>query len=326
MRIQIGMLCGLVVAALFGLPINRAMAQAYPTRPITMIIPFPAGGNLEIVARPLAERLSASLGQPVIIENRPGGAGGTIGTKAVANANPDGHTLLLTPAAPLVTGPLIYRNLGYSSRSFVPVATLFRVSHMLVVHPTLPVDSMERLAGYAKANPGKISYASPGYGTQPHLLSEMFKLATGTDIVAVTYKGATPAVTDLLAGQVQMYFDSIALFLPHIQAGKLKALAVADDHRSDQLPDVPTTTESGFPELQGAFWACVAAPAGTPESIVNRLNQSINRILQSSEIEASVAKFGARTRIGSPQDLAAYWSGEAEKWAKIIHAAGIKAE
>ena len=249
------------------------------------------------------------------------------GTKAVANAKPDGYTLLLTPAAPLVTAPAIYKNLGYDpSRDFVPVATLFSVPHMLVVHPALPVDSMERLVSYAKANPGKVSYASPGFGTQPHLLAELFRLTTGANIVHVPYKGATPAVTDILAGQVQMYFDSVALFLPHIQAGKLRALAVADDSRNDLLPGVPTTAESGFPELQGAFWACVAAPAGTPETIVSTLNQLINRVLQSPEIEASLAKFGAKQRSGSPQDLAAFWNRETQKWGKIISAAGIKAD
>ena len=327
MRIRFGTLLTFVTLGLTTIPCYQAASQSYPARQITIVIPFPAGGNLEIVARPLAERLSVSLGQPVIIENRPGGAGGTVGTKAVANAKPDGYTLLLTPAAPLVTAPAIYKNLGYDpSRDFVPVATLFSVPHMLVVHPALPVDSMERLVSYAKANPGKVSYASPGFGTQPHLLAELFRLTTGANIVHVPYKGATPAVTDILAGQVQMYFDSVALFLPHIQAGKLRALAVADDSRNDLLPGVPTTAESGFPELQGAFWACVAAPAGTPETIVSTLNQLINRVLQSPEIEASLAKFGAKQRSGSPQDLAAFWNRETQKWGKIISAAGIKAD
>jgi tripartite-type tricarboxylate transporter receptor subunit TctC len=328
MCIRLGTLCTLVAFGFVGFPIHQGAAQSsYPTRQITIIVPFPAGGNIEIVARPLADRLSSSLAQPVIIENRPGGAGGTVGTKAVANAKPDGYTLLLTPFAPLVTAPAIYKNLGYdASKDFAPVATLFSVPHMLAVHPALPVDSMQRLVSYAKGNPGKISYASPGFGTQPHLLAELFRLRTGANIVHVPYKGATPAIADILAGQVQMYFDSVALFLPHIQAGKLRALAVADDSRSDQLPGIPTTAESGFPELQGAFWACVAAPAGTPEDIVNRLNHLINRVLQSPEIGASLAKFGAKQRSGSPQDLAALWSRETEKWAKIISAAGIKAD
>jgi tripartite-type tricarboxylate transporter receptor subunit TctC len=327
MCIRLGILCTLVAFGFVGIPIDRSAAQHYPTRQITIVIPFPAGGNVEIVARPLAERLSAALGQPVIIENRPGGAGGTVGTKTVANAKPDGHTLLLTPFAPLVTAPAIYKNLGYDPpKDFTPVAALYSVPHMLVVHPALPVDSMERLVSYAKANPGKVSYAHPGFGTQPHLLAELFRLTTGANIVQVPFKGATPAVTDILAGQVQMYFDSVALFLPHIQAGKLRALAVADDNRNDLLPDVQTTGESGFPDLLGAFWACVAAPAGTPEDIINRLNQLINRVLQSPEIEASLAKFGAKQRSGSPQDLTELWKRETQKWGKIISAAGIKAD
>src|SRR5258708_4613144 len=328
MCIRLGTLCTLVAFGFVGFPIHQGAAQSsYPARQITIIVPFPAGGNIELVARPLADRLSSSLAQPVIIENRPGGAGGTVGTKAVANAKPDGYTLLLTPFAPLVTAPAIYKNLGYdASKDFVPVATLFSVPHMLVVHPALPVDSMERLVSYAKANPGKVSYASPGFGTQPHLLAELFRLTTGANIVHVPYKGATPAVTDILAGQVQMYFDSVALFLPHIQAGKLRGLSVADDSRNDLLPGVPTTAESGFPELQRAFWACVAAPAGTPDTIVSRLNQLVNRRLQSPEIEASLAKFGAKQRSGSPQDLAAFWNLETQKRGKIISAAGIKAD
>jgi tripartite-type tricarboxylate transporter receptor subunit TctC len=183
MRIRFGTLLTFVALGLTTVPFYQAASQSYPTRQITMVIPFPAGGNLEIVARPLAERLSAALGQPVIIENRPGGAGGTVGTKAVANAKPDGHTLLLTPFAPLVTAPAIYKNLGYDPpKDFTPVATLYSVPHMLVVHPALPVDSMEQLVSYTKANPGKVSYAHPGFGTQPHLLAELFRLTTAAGV------------------------------------------------------------------------------------------------------------------------------------------------
>jgi len=187
------------------------------------------------------------------VDNRPGGAGGTVGAKAVANANADGYTLLFTPAAPLVTAPLIYRNLGYDPfKSFTPVAMIFSTPQMLVVTPSLPVDSMAQLASYAIANPGKVSFASPGFATQPHLLGEMFRLATGANIVHVPYKGAQQALTDLMTGQVQMFFDTVALFLPHVQAGKVKPLAIADDLRSDQLPAVPTTAESGFPTFREA--------------------------------------------------------------------------
>jgi tripartite-type tricarboxylate transporter receptor subunit TctC len=199
----------------------NATAQSYPTRPITIIVPFPPGGNSDLVIRHLADRLSVSLNQPVIVENRAGGAGGTVGTRAFANANPDGYTLLFIPPAPLVNAPLIYKNLGYDPvRSFAPVAMVFSIPQMLVINPTLPVKSMEQLVSHAKANPGKISFASPGFGTQPHLLGEMLKLMTGINIVHVPYKGPAQAITDLLAGQVQMYFDTVALFLTHIEARK----------------------------------------------------------------------------------------------------------
>lgn len=250
-----------------------------------------------------------------------------MGAKAVANANPDGYALLFTSAAPLVTAPLIYKNLGYDPfKSFTPVATIFSTPQMLVVTPSLPVDSMAQLASYAIANPGKVSFASPGFGTQPHLLGEMFRLATGANIVHVPYKGAQQPVTDLIAGQVQMFFDTVALFLPHIQAGKIKPLAIADDMRSDQLPAVPTTAESGFPTLQATFWASIVAPTGTPGNIVDKLNVSINEILRSPELEASLAKFNAKPKIGSPQDFAKFWRAETEKWTNVITSAGIRAD
>jgi tripartite-type tricarboxylate transporter receptor subunit TctC len=300
---------------------------SYPTRPITIIIPFPPGGNSDIIVRAVADRLSLALGQPVIVDNRPGGAGGTVGAKAVANANPDGYTLLFTSAAPLVTAPLIYRNLGYDPfKSFAPVAMIFSTPQMLVVAPALPVDSMAQLASYAIANPAKVSFASPGFGTQPHLLGEMFRLATGANIVHVPYKGAQQPVTDLMAGQVQMYFDTVALFLPYLQAGKIRPLAIADDVRSDQLPGVPTTAESGFPALKATFWASIVAPNGTPAETIAKLNVSINEILRSSDLQASLAKFNAKPKTGSPQEFAKFWRAETEKWTNVITSAGIKAE
>jgi tripartite-type tricarboxylate transporter receptor subunit TctC len=291
------------------------------------IIPFPPGGNSDIIVRALADRLSMDLGQPVIVDNRPGGAGGTVGAKAVANANADGYTLLFTPAAPLVTAPLIYRNLGYDPfKSFTPVAMIFSTPQMLVVTPSLPVDSMAQLASYAIANPGKVSFASPGFATQPHLLGEMFRLATGANIVHVPYKGAQQALTDLMTGQVQMFFDTVALFLPHVQAGKVKPLAIADDLRSDQLPAVPTTAESGFPTLKATFWASIVAPTGTPADVVDKLNQPINKILRSPELDASLARFNAKPKIGSPPDFAKFWRAETEKWINVVTAAGVKAD
>jgi tripartite-type tricarboxylate transporter receptor subunit TctC len=313
-----------VVAALTAGP---AAAQAYPVRPITMVIPFPAGTPVDVVVRVLADRLTSTLGQPIVVEHRPGGAGGTVGAKAVANAAPDGYTLLLSPPGALVVAPVLYQNLGYDpAKAFAPIATLFSAPQMLVVNPGVPVGSLQELVHYARLNPGKINFASPGYGTQPHLLGEMLRLSADVQITHVPYKGPAQLITDLLAGQVQMTFEVITLLLPHVETGRLKALALADTARSPQLPAVPTTTESGYPDLQGTFWAGVLAPAGTPAPIVSRLNSAINEVLRSKELEAALAKLSARPKTGSPQDFADFMAAETRKWAEIITAAGIKIE
>jgi tripartite-type tricarboxylate transporter receptor subunit TctC len=302
-------------------------AGAYPEHPITIVVPFPPGGNSDIIARLVADRLSSTFAQPVIVDHRPGGAAGTVGAKAVASAEPDGHTLLLSAPTTLVVAPAVYRNLGYDpAKSFAPIATLFSVPQLLAVNPLVPVQSLPDLVAYAKANPGKINFASPGYGTQPHLLGEMLRLATGIDIVHVPYKGPAQAVTDLLAGQVQMYFETVALLLPHVEAGKIKALAVADETRNAQLPAVPTTTESGFPKLQATFWAGILAPAGTPASIVDKLNAAINEILKSPDLQANLVKLSAKPKIGSPQDFAAFIAAERKKWTEVANAAGVKVD
>ena len=304
-----------------------AGAGTYPEHPITIVIPFPPGGNSDIIARLVADRLASTLGQPVIVDHRPGGAGGTVGAKAVVSAEPDGYTLLLSSPTTLVVAPAVYRSLGYDpAKSFAPIATLFSVPQLLAVNPSVPVRSLPDLVAYAKANPGKINFASPGYGTQPHLLGEMLRLATGTNIVHVPYKGPAQAVTDLLAGQVQMYFETIALLLPHVEAGKIKALAVADETRNAQLPAVPTTTETGFPKLQATYWNGVLAPAGTPTNIVGKLNAAINEILKSPELQAALVKLSAKPKIGSPQDFAALIAAERKKWTEVADAAGVKVD
>src|SRR6516162_1837963 len=304
-----------------------AGAGTYPEHPITIVIPFPPGGNFDISARLVADRVASTLGQPVIVDHRPGGAGGTVGAKAVVSAEPDGYTLLLSSPTTLVVAPAVYRSLGYDpAKSFAPIAMLFSVPQLLAVNPSVPVRSLPDLVAYAKTNPGKINFASPGYGTQPHLLGEMLRLQTGVDIVHVPYKGPAQAITDLLAGQVQMYFETIALLLPHVEAGKLKALAVADEERSSHLPAVPTTTESGFPKLQATYWSGVLAPNGTPTSVIRKLNETINAILQSPELQATLDKLNARPKIGSPQDFAAFMTAERQKWTDVVTRAGIKVE
>jgi tripartite-type tricarboxylate transporter receptor subunit TctC len=302
-------------------------AQPYPSKLVRIVAPFPPGGPTDGAARLIADRLSAVLGQTVVVENRPGGAGGTVGVKSTASADPDGYTLLLTPPGPLVTAPLIFRNVGYDPvKAFTPVAAVFSSPHMLVVNPGLPAKSMQELVAYARANPRKVSYASPGFSTQPHLLGEMLKLATGTDMVHVPYKGSAPALTDLVAGQVQMYFDSAAFLLPHVESGRLRALAIADERRLRELPDTPTTVEAGFGKLLASYWVGIVVPAGTPPAIVDRLNGAVNEVITSKAMEETLTKLVARARPGTPQDFARFMAAETAKWTETINAANIKAE
>jgi tripartite-type tricarboxylate transporter receptor subunit TctC len=203
-----------------------------------------------------------------------------------------------------VTAPSIYKTVGYDPvKDFAPVATIFSSPQVLVVNPAVPANSMRELVAYAKANPGKVSYASPGFGTQPHLLGEMLKLATGADIVHVPFRGSAPALTDLLAGQVQVFFDTTTFLLPHVEAGKLRPLAVADEVRSPQFASVPTTIESGFPKLQGTYWTAVVAPAGTPPDVIGKLNAAINAITTSKEMEETLSRLSAKAKVGSPADV-----------------------
>src|SRR5262249_33334459 len=225
----------------------------------------------------------------------------------------------------VVVAPLIYKNVGYDPvKAFTPIAALFSIPQMLVVNPAVPVKSVQELVAYAKINPRKISFPSPGYGTQPHLLGEMFKLTAGIDIIHIPYKGPAAAITDLLAGQVQMYFENIGLLLPHIETGKLRALAVADDARDPQLPNVPTMAESSLPQLQATYWSGIVAPAGTPASIVSRLNTEINAIMKAKEMETILSKLSARPKVGSPEDLSSFIAAELQKWPAVATAAPIK--
>ena len=317
------------VAALACTALNagRAAAQAYPNRPVKIVIPFAPGGPTEFILRLIADRLTTALGQAFIIENRPGGAGGTVGAKSVAVAEPDGYTLLFSSPGPLVTAAAIYKNLDYDPiRSFAPIAMVIYAPQMLAVHPSMPVNSLPELVAYAKANPGKVAFGSSGHGTQPHLLGEMLKVMAGVDIVHVPYRGAGRSVTDVVAGQVQMIFETTAILLPHIESGKLRALAVAAEARSPLLPGVPTTAENGYPELTASFWSGVLAPAGTPAAIVAKLNGAINEILKSKEAQDGLARLSAEARIGSPQDFAAFIASETPRWAAIANETGVKVD
>jgi tripartite-type tricarboxylate transporter receptor subunit TctC len=316
-----------VALVLIAVATEPAAAQTYPNRPVKIIMPFAPGGPTEFIIRLVADRLTAVMGQAFIVENRPGGAGGTVGAKSVAVAEPDGYTLLFSSPGPLVTAAAVYKNLDYDPiKSFAPIAMVIYAPQMLVVHPSIPANSVQELVAYAKSNPGKVAFGSSGYGTQPHMLGEMLKLTANIDIVHVPYRGAGQSVTDLLAGQVQMIFETTAILLPHVEGGRLRALAVATEGRSPLLPGVPTTAESGYPKLLASFWSGLLAPAGTPPAIVDKLNGAINEILKSKEAQVGLARLNAEARAGSPQDFAAFIASEAPRWAAIANATGIKAD
>jgi tripartite-type tricarboxylate transporter receptor subunit TctC len=301
-------------------------AQPYPARTVKIVVPFPPGTPSEFVIRALADRLSARFKQPFIVENRSGGAGGTLGATTVATAAPDGHTLLASPPGPLLTAAAIYKNLSYDPAALVPVALLFNSPQLLAVHPSVPAKSLQELVQYAKAHPRTLNFASPGYGTQPHLLGEVLKESAGIDIVHVPYKSPAAALTDLLAGQVQVYFETSPLVLPQVQAGKLRVLAIAGSSRLNHLPEVPTTRESGFPHLLGGFWSGLVAPAGTPADIVEAINAAANEAVRSPEVQTAMETLGASQQLGTPAEFGAFISAETKRWTEIIRASGVKVD
>jgi tripartite-type tricarboxylate transporter receptor subunit TctC len=304
-----------------------ASAQTYPARTIKILVPFPAGGPTDLVARLVADRLSAGLAQSVIVEDRPGGAGGSIGAKAVATSDPDGYTLLLTPVDVLTQAPLVYKDVGYDpAKNFAPVALIMTAPLILVVNPTLPVKTLPELAAYTKANAGKIRYGSPGFGTSPHVVGELFKATIGANITHVPYRGSAPAINDLLAGQVQVYTDTITILLPHIEAGSLRALAVLNDTGTRYLPGVPSVVEAGFPMLQSVYTLALYAPSGTPAPIIDRLNAATNESLKSESVQAGLMKLGAVPLGGSVPDVSAYMAANAKRAAEMVSAAGIQPE
>jgi len=301
---------------------RSARAATYPDRLIKLIVPFAPGGPVDVMARLVGQYLAAKLGQPVVVENRPG-VGGTLASKLVATADPDGYTLLFASAGSLAISPSLYKSIGYDPvTAFAPVAMIANHPLAMVVHPSVPAHSVKELIAYAKANPGKLNYGAPT-GTPPHLMGELFRTLAGIDIVFVPYKGAAPALTDLIAGRTQMTILSTAVIVPPILAGKLRALAVTSTTRWHELPDVPTMAEAGFPGFPQGSWTAVVAPAGTPADVVARLNATINEGLRSSELQASLIKLGAEIKIDTPQQLGALLADESRKWAAVVKSAGM---
>jgi tripartite-type tricarboxylate transporter receptor subunit TctC len=306
----------------------QAQSQTYPNRPIKMVVPFPAGGPTDGMARIISDRLGAVLGQSVIVENRGGGAGGSIGAKAVATADPDGYTILITPGGALTSGPAVHKEkIGYDPvKVFVPVAQLIEAPIIMSVHPDVPAKSLPELVAYAKANPSKISWGSQGFGTAPHLLCELFKLETGLDIVHVPFRGTAPMLAGIIAGQVQVVADPSTTSLPHIDAGKLRPIAVNSKQRIAKLPSVPTVIEAGFPYLENTFWLGVVAPVRTPPEIVNKLNAAFRDSLTPPETRARLANLGADIKIGTPAEFGEFLAAELAKWNGVVKGANIKVQ
>ena len=301
-----------------------ARAQSYPSQPIRIIVAFAAGSGSDIFGRLMAQWLTERLGQTVLVENRPGG-GGNIGTEAVVKAQPDGYTLLQWVPGNAVNNSL-YPNLSFNFlRDIAPVAGTARTPYVVVVNPDLPVKTIPELISYAKANPGKLNFASAGIGTGIHMAGELFKIMAGVNMVHVPYRGAAGAMTDLIGGQVQLMFDTMAASIPHIKGGKVRALAVATATRSSLLPDLPTVADflPGY-EASGPFG--LGAPKDTPVAIIEKLNREINAILADPKVKTRLSELGSEPLVGSAADIGKMLTAETEKWAKVVRAANIKVE
>ena len=313
------------VVALCG-SFDLARAAEYPTRPITLIVPFPPGGSTTVMARNVADKMTATLGQPVVVENR-GGAGGTIGTRSVARAAPDGYTILLSYTATMAIAPSLNVNAGYDPRKdFVPIGMIGFAPNVLVVHPSLPVHSVAELIAYAKAAPAPIQYGSPGVGTVNHLAGEYLASETGVKLQHVPYKGNGPAMGDLLGGHIPMMFVPIPVALGNVKAGTLRGLAITTAKRSGLLPDLPTLAESGVPGFDVALRYGLMAPTGTPPAVIARLNRELNAALATEDVKQRLATEGAEALPGTPEAYAADVDADEKRWSGLVKKLGIKVE
>ena len=301
-----------------------AQAQIYPARPLKLIVPFPPGGSTDILARALGQKLSEGLSQPVVIDNRPG-AGGSIGSDAAAKAAPDGYTIMMGHLGTLAVNAAIYKKLPYDPvKSFAPVSLMAIVPSVLVVNPSLPVTSAAELIAYAKKNPGKLAYGSAGLGSTSHLTTEYFKLATGTDILHVPYKGVGPMLTDMISGQLSMGLNGAPAVMAHVNSGRLRALAVSSLTRLPSLPNIPTLDEAGVKGFEANGWYGVVVPAGTPREIIARLNAEIRRDMETPELRARLDAEGAIPAADSPEAFAAFIASEIARWGSVLKRAGIE--
>jgi tripartite-type tricarboxylate transporter receptor subunit TctC len=303
-----------------------AHAQAYPGKALRFIAPFPPGGTSDVLCRLIAKNLTDTLGQPVAVENRPG-AGANIGHEIAAKSAPDGYTIILTNSSTMTTNPHLYKRMGFDPvADFAPVSMVAKAGQVLVVHPNVPAKSVAELIALAKAKPGKLNFGSGGIGITSHISGEIFKSKTGVNIVHVPYKGTIQAVTDLVAGQVDMVFADMVPAIPQIKAGKLRPLAVTSDTRSAVLPEVPTMAESGLPNFDAAVWWAVLAPRGTPPEVIARLNADLDKVMKLPEVQERYAGLGIATAHSTPQAVTETIRRETPEMAKILKAAGVEPE
>jgi tripartite-type tricarboxylate transporter receptor subunit TctC len=315
-------------AALFCalLAVAQAASAQYPAKPIRLVVPFPAGESVDATARLVGQPWSAALGVQIVVDNR-AGAGGTIGSEAVAKAAPDGYTILWGNSGPLAIGPSLYKKLGYDvSKDFAPVSLVATLPFVLFASPQLPVNSVVELLAYARAHPGEINFGSTGVGSGLHLIAELFRTEAGIQIVHVPYKGVAQALPEIMSGKVQIAFNTIPAFLPHVKAGRLKALMITAPLRSPLLPDVPTAPEVGLPGVLGTGWHAVVAPAGTPPEVLDKLNLTLVETIARPEVRAALIAQGAQPVGGSPEDLKDFMREEARKWARVIRDSGASAD
>src|SRR5690606_870171 len=318
-RIAFRGLASLLAAGVMGL----AHAADFPSQPIKLMIPYPPGGSADMLARPLSAELQKALGQPIVLDYKPG-AGGTIASAQLARAEPDGHTVLMVLTAHAIN-PSLYRNLPYDTRKdFAPVSLVAQLPLVVAAPLATPADNMQGLVAYAKKNPGKLTFASAGNGNTSHLAAEMFKSVTDTDMLHVPYKGSGPAVIALLAGDVSLMFDSISTSVSHVQSGKLKALAVTGDSRSSLLPDVPTVKESGFPDFSVTGWYGIIAPAGTSPEVIDRLSQAFARAANQPQIKAQLNGMGYDVIASTPSEFHTHIDRELTRWGKLTKDAGVQ--
>ena len=319
------LLASLAVAAAGALPLG-ALAQNFPTKPITIIVPFSAGGTTDILARIVGQGLTTELGQSVVVDNKPG-AGGNIGGSLAAKAAADGYTLFMGTVGTHAINQSLYKKMPFDPvKDFAPLSRVATVPNLLVAHPSQPFKTVKEMIAYAKANPGKITFGSPGSGASPHVSGELFKSMTGTDLLHIPYKGSAPAMTDLLGGQTSVMFDNMPSAIQHVRSGKLRPIAVTTAKRSPELPDVPTIAEAGVPGYEATSWFGMFAPAGTPKPVLDKLHAALIKVLNQADVKKKIAEQGGDVVAETPEQFAAFIQAESVKWGKVVKESGATAD